>query len=123
MRRKPGKLNARLFLNDHDVGVVEVKGWDDAWGFGDFAPGEAFDRYAQHFRSWSELLHADHADHRLTDADRDALRRVEYEIDRLHVKLFLVEAKEWRQVAQVNIDGPLIEWREEYAGEAVPSAA
>ena len=123
MRRNTGKLNARLFLNDHDVGTVEVKGWDDAWGFGDFVPGEAFNRYARHFRAWSNLLHADHGDDRLTDADKEALRKVEYEIDRLHVKLFLVEPQEWRRVAQLNIDGALVEWRERFQGEDVPSAA
>lgn len=123
MRRKVGSTSARLFLNDHDVGVVEVKAWDDAWGFGDFAPGDGFRRYAQHFGDWSRLLHAPHADDRLTDADRDALRRVEYEIDRLHAKLFLVESREWRRISELNIDGQLVEWREEYGGEVEQGAA
>lgn len=123
MRRQTGKMNARLFLNDHDVGLVEVKGWEDAWGFGEFAPGEAFNRYARHFGDWSRLLHAPHGDDRLTDADRDALRKVEYEIDRLHAKLFLVESQEWRPISELNIDGSMVEWREEHVGEVVPSAA
>jgi hypothetical protein len=123
MKREKRKLTARLFLNDHDVGLIEVKGWDDAWGFGDFVPGEGFDRYARHFGAWSRLMHADHGDDLLHDADRDALRKVEYEIDRLHAKLFLPERGQWRPIAQLNIDGQLVEWREQYTGEGVPGAA
>jgi hypothetical protein len=123
MRRKGERAAARLFLNDQDVGSVHVKGWDDAWGFGDFVPGEAFARYAQHFGRWSRLIHAPHADHRLSDADRAALREVEYEIDRLHAKLFLADRRQWRPIAQLNIDGPMVEWREDYGGGGMPSAA
>ena len=122
MRRK-GKATARLYLNEQDVGEVEVKGWDDSWGFGDFAAGEGFRRYARHFGDWSRLMHVPHADDRLTDADKAALRNVEYEIDRLHAKLFLIESQEWRPIAELNIDGALVEWRERFQGEGVPSAA
>ena len=123
MSRKTDKVTARLFLNDHDVGTVQVKGWDHAWGFGEFVPGEAFQRYARHFGTWSQLLHADHGDDRLSDADRAALREVEYQIDRLHAKLFLADRQEWRPITELNIDGPLVEWREDYGGGGVPSAA
>ena len=123
MRRNGKQANARLFLNDHDVGAIEIKGWDDAWGFGDFQPGQGFARYARHFGDWSRLIHTPHEDDRLTDADKDALRKVEYEIDRLHAKLLLVDSGQWRRVTELNIDGPLVEWREELAGEEVPSAA
>jgi hypothetical protein len=123
MKRERKKLTARLFLNDHEVGLVEVKGWDDGWGFGDFVPGEGFTRYARHFGAWSRLMHADHDDDQLHDADRDALRKVEYEIDRLHARLFLPERGQWRPIAQLNIDGQLVEWREQYTGEGVPGAA
>jgi hypothetical protein len=115
--RRNTNTHARLYLNDHDVGLVEVKGWDDAWGFGEFAAGEAFKRYARYFGDWSRLIHASHDDDRLTDADKAALRKVEYEIDRLHAKLFHVESQEWRRVSELNIDGPLVEWREGYAAE------
>ena len=123
MRRTGEKVAARLYLNDHDVGAVRVKGWDDAWGFGDFVPGTAFARYARLFGKWSSLMHAKHPEDQLTDADRDALRKVEYEIDRLHAKLLLADSQQWRPIAQLNIDGPLVEWREDYAGSGVTSAA
>lgn len=123
MRRKSENVAARLFLNDQDVGAVHVKGWDDAWGFGDFVPGETFTRYARHFSAWSRLIHARHADDQLTDADRAALRGVEYEIDCLRAKLFLADRKQWRPIAQLNIDGPMVEWREDYGSGGVPSAA
>jgi hypothetical protein len=38
MKREKRKLTARLFLNDHDVGLIEVKGWDDAWGLRGLRP-------------------------------------------------------------------------------------
>lgn len=124
MIRKSGKSRARLFLDDDDVGEVEVKGWDDAWGFGDFTPGDAFARYARRFGAWSRLMHADHdGDDRLSDAERDALRQAEYEIDRIRARLFLPDRGQWRPIAELNIDGPLVEWREDYAGEGTPSAA
>src|SRR5438477_11507480 len=117
MKRKVSRMNARLYLDDQEVGRVEVKGFDYAWGFGDFVPGEGFDRYARRFGAWSRLMHADHADDRLSDADLAELRKVECAIDRLHARLFLPDRMEWRPIAELNIDGPLIEWREEYAGE------
>ena len=123
MRRKGEESAARLFLNDVDVGAVHVKCWDDAWGFGEFVPGEAFARYARHFGTWSRLMHAERPDDCLSDADRKALREVEYEIDRIRARLFLGDSREWRPIAQINIDGPLVEWREDYAGGRVPSAA
>jgi hypothetical protein len=112
-----------LFLGKHDVGLVEIKGFDDSWGFGQFFPGDAFRRYARHFGDWARLLHAPHPDDRLSQADRDALRKVEYEIDRLRATLFLVETNEWRPVAELNIDGALVEWREKFGAEGLPSVA
>jgi hypothetical protein len=94
-----------------------VKGRDNAWGFGEFAAADAFERYAGHFGDWSRLIHAPHEDDRLTDADKAALRRVEYAIDRLHARLFLVESEEWRRISDLAIDGPLVEWREGWCGE------
>lgn len=123
MRRNIGKAKARLFLNDHDVGLIEIKRFDDAWGFGDFRPGDGFARYARHFGDWSRIMHTPHDDDRLTDADRKALREAEERIDRLRAKLLLVDSGEWRRVTELNIDGPLVEWRGEFACEESPSAA
>ena len=122
MWRMTGNKTARLFLGRHDVGQIEIKGFDDSWGFGEFSPGESFGRYARHFGDWARLLHTPHPDDRLSEADKDALRKVEYEIDRMRARLFLVETNEWRPVAELNIDGPLVEWREELHGN-VPHAA
>jgi len=115
--RRSTNTHARLYLDDHEVGVIEVKGRDNAWGFGEFAAGDAFERYAGYFGAWSRLIHAPHEDDRLTDADKAALRRVEYAIDRLHARLFLVESEEWRRISELAIDGPLVEWREGWCGE------
>jgi len=126
MRR--AQLTARLFLNDRDVGTVKVKGWDDSWGFGEFSPGEGFSQFAPRFGAWSLLMHADDgsddpAHGRLSGAAAEELRQVEQEIDRIQARLYLVAPQEWRPVAQLNIDGPLIEWKEDYRGEGVPGAA
>ena len=122
MRRSQG--SARLFLNDREVGSVRVNGWDDAWGFGEFAPGEGFAPFATRFGAWSLLMHADdEADGRLSDAAAEALRQVEYDIDRIHARLFLVGQREWRKISQLNIDGPLIEWREDFSGDEATTAA
>ena len=124
---KRSELNARLFLNGRDVGGVTVKGWDDSWGFGDFTPGEGFAHFAPRFGAWSLLMHADDGDDAsdgaLTPEAAAALREVECEIDRIHAKLFLVGPAEWRKISQLNIDGPLIEWKEDFLAEDMPSAA
>jgi hypothetical protein len=113
------KLNARLYLNDTEVGTVRVKGWDDSWGFGEFAPGEGFAAYAPWFGTWSLLMHADQNDTdagcgRLSRPASAELRRVENEIDRIHARLFLVGPQEWRKISQLNIEGTLIEWKEDF---------
>ena len=128
MKRARPRLTARLYLNDTDVGAVRVKGWDDSWGFGEFSPGERFTRYAPWFGAWSLLMHADddgddaHSS-RLSRPISIELRRIENEIDRIHARLFLVGPKEWRKISQLNIDGPLIEWKEDFdAGGALGAA-
>ena len=123
MRRKGGQTTARLFLDEQDVGEIEVKGWDDAWGFGEFSAGDGFRRYAPHFREWSRLLHGTRPDGALTDADKAALRCVEYQIDRLDARLFLAESGQWRRISELNIDGSLVEWREKFEDKDVSSAA
>ena len=119
----PARLTARLYLNDTDVGTVRVKGWDGSWGFGEFSPEEAFARYAPFFGTWSLLMHADQneddaASGRLSRPASQELRRIENEIDRIHARLFLVGTQEWRKVSQLNIDGSLIEWKEDFDADA-----
>jgi hypothetical protein len=120
------RLNARLYLNDTDVGAVRVTGWDSSWGFGEFSPGEGFSQFAPWFGAWSMVMHADPDDDaasgRLSRPVSAELRRVENQIDRIHARLFLVGPKEWRKISQLNIDGPLIEWKEDFNAD-VGSAA
>jgi hypothetical protein len=111
MRRSP--CRARLFINGVDVGAVAVKGWEGAWGIGEFKPGEAFAAYAPGFVQWSRLLHEDSGADRLSDAALQALRRVECELDALRAELLLCASGERRRIRQLNIDGPLIEWKED----------
>jgi hypothetical protein len=103
---------ARLYLNGVDVAAVAVKGWDDAWGFGEFRPGTAFSRFAPHFGLWSLLMHADESDDRISEAATDELRRTERQIDALHAELLLVETGQRRPISQLSIDGEMIEWLE-----------
>jgi hypothetical protein len=111
MHRSP--CRARLFINGVDVGAVAVKGWEGSWGIGEFRAGEAFAPYAATFGLWSMLMHDDaHAD-RLSDAALQELRRVECELDALRAELLLCDSGERRRIRQLNIDGPLIEWKED----------
>jgi hypothetical protein len=65
----------------------------------------------------------DASDGRLSDAASEELRKLEYDIDRIHAKLLLVGQGEWRNISQLNIDGELIEWKEDFSGEGVQGAA
>jgi hypothetical protein len=105
---------ARLYLNDVDVGAVTVKGWDGAWGLGEFDPGAAFPRFAPHFGLWSLLMHVDEADDSLSEAATEELRRAERQIDGLHAELLLVETGQRRPISQLTIDGDMVEWVELY---------
>ncbi len=102
---------ARLFINGKDVGQVLVKSVADSWGFGEFSPGEAFAEFAALFGNWSLLMHADDDEKRLSDAASQELRAVEAALDALHYKLYLQVERQWVDLSQVNIDGPLIEWK------------
>lgn len=106
---------ARLYLDDVNVGTIRVRSFDDAWGFGDFIPGEGFKRFAPHFRRWAQLMHADDVGDPVCAETSDALREVECAIDAIGAKLHLTAADEWRTITQLNIDGPLVEWREDLA--------
>jgi hypothetical protein len=103
--------DAALYLNDERVGDVVVQRTEDSWSHGTFSPGEGFAKYAPVFGRWSLLMHADGGGERLSAAASEELRRTEYEIDRLRAKLKFEEDGEWVNCAQLNIDGPLIEWK------------
>ncbi len=107
-----GASKGQLYLNDTEVGIVNIRGWQSSWGFGDFHPNERFSEFATIFGNWSLLMHADDDQAKLSPEAAEELRRAEYAIDQLRAKLFLPETKEWRKIGQVNIDGGLIEWKE-----------
>lgn len=122
------ELTGKLFLNHRAVGTVRIKGWDDSWGFGEFSPGEGFSHYAPRFGAWSLLMHADDgaddpAHGRLSVAAAEELREIEREIDRLNASLYLPGPQQWRRISQLNIDGPMIEWKEDYCEGEGPGAA
>lgn len=102
---------ARLFINGKDVGVVTLKSLADSWGFGDFAPNAAFAEFAPLFGNWSLLMHADDDESKLSPAASDELRAAEFAIDSLRAKLHVSDKQEWIDISQLNIDGPLIEWK------------
>lgn len=91
---------------------MNIRGWQNSWGFGDFKPNEGFSEFAPVFGNWSLLMHADDDQTRLSPEASEELRRAEYALDALRAKLFIPETKEWREIRQVNIDGSLIEWKE-----------
>jgi hypothetical protein len=113
MRYCDGK--ARLYINDMNVGAVRLRGADDSWGFGDFEPCESFMPFAKYFTRWAALMHREDKRGRLQSAAADELREVEFAIDRLHAKLHLPRTDEWRMITQLNIDGSLVEWKEDLA--------
>jgi hypothetical protein len=104
---------ARLFINGKEVGAVVLKSLADSWGFGEFTPNAGFAEFAALFGNWSLLMHADDDQKPMSDAASDELRRAELAIDSLHAKLLLEaeSSSEWVDIAQLNIDGPLIEWK------------
>lgn len=105
---------AELYLNDRKVGVVAIRGRESSFGMGDFFPNEEFAHFAPLFGRWSLLMHAEDADERLSADASDELRDVELAIDALQARLFNLQTSEWHEIGQINIDGPLIEWRERW---------
>ena len=103
---------ARLLLNGKDVGAITIRGSDNAWSYGDFTPAEAFGEFATVFGQWSLLMHADGDASPLSRPASDELRRMEYLLDSLRAKILILDTGEIRRAAQVNIDGPLIEWKD-----------
>ena len=100
---------------------MALKSLADSWGFGDFTPNPAFAEFAAIFGNWSLLMHADDGD-RQSEAASEELRAAEYAIDSLHAKLFLEQNNEWMDIGQLNIDGPLIEWKVSQKNASPPRA-
>ena len=109
-RTRPQR-SGRLYLNGTAVGTVALRGHDGPWGFGEFEPFPEFSAFAAVFGRWSLLMHADGDEEPLSEAASDELRATEREMDAIRAKL-LLETQEWRELSQINIDGPLIEWKE-----------
>jgi len=103
---------AQLYLNNTHVGEIRVRGWEGSWGYGEFRPNHEFSKFAPIFGLWSLLLHAADDERDLSDSASEELRRAEYEMDAVRAKLYLSNSKEWRDIAQLNIDGALVEWKE-----------
>jgi hypothetical protein len=103
---------ARLYLNDRDVGIVQIHGWEGGWGIGEFHPGDGFSDFAPLFGAWSLLMHADDDQSRISRAAASELRAIEQSIDRLRARLHLLHNDQWVDARQVNIDGTLIEWKQ-----------
>lgn len=104
----------QLYLNGQLVGEVAVQGWHGSWGFGEFEPRAAFDQFAPLFVEWSRLMHAD--GRRLSRENAARLREVENRTYALCARLWLVQARQWRHIAILNIDGAMIEWKEAWMG-------
>lgn len=107
----PGRT-AKLFLNNQDVGGVKVGGSNASWHFGEFTPNEHFAEFAPVFANWSLMMHVDGEMARLSRDASIELRQAEYAIDALKARLYFPDKDQWRPLAQVNIDGPLVEWKE-----------
>jgi hypothetical protein len=102
---------ACLHLDGEHVGDVVIKGWDASWTYGVFEPAEAFAAFAPVYGGWSLLMHED--EHRPLDpAAAEALREAERRMDRIRARVYFPDYDAWHDVAQLNIDGGLIEWKE-----------
>ena len=106
------RTEAHLYLNGKQVGLIQVRGSDNSWAYGEFVPGEAFVEFAPMFGQWSLLMHFDGDEEPLSEAAAEELRRAEYAIDSLKARIFFPETGQWHAASQVNIDGPMIEWKE-----------
>ena len=103
--------DATLFINEQVVGDIVVQGTEDSWSHGLFHPSAAFMKFAPLFAQWSLMMHVDGTYEPLSPAASDELKQMEAEIDRLRAKLLFAASGHWVTCAQLNIDGPLIEWK------------
>lgn len=110
LRAKKG-TRATLHLNGTAVGSIQIKGFDTSWTYGHFEPLDGFAAFAPVFGRWSLLMHDD--EHRPLDgAAAIELRETEREMDALRARVYFPDDDTWHEVAQLNIDGTLIEWKE-----------
>jgi hypothetical protein len=116
-------LNAKLHISGRHVGNVSIRGWQGAWGIGNFSPTEHFAEFEPLFTRWSKLMHAD--DRRLSRENAKFLRDLEFQLYSLHVRLWIEEFRQWREVVILTIDGDMIEWKEPWlpGGAATPFRA
>jgi hypothetical protein len=108
MRRQ--HRQARLYLNGEAVGTVEAEGSTVSWGFGHFAPDEAFSKFAPLFGAWSLLIHEE--DDQASEEALMELRGAELAIDALRAELLWTDTQQRTRIRQVTIDGGLIEWNQ-----------
>ncbi len=111
LSRAPEGDHATLYLNGKAVGAIRVKGWDASWTYGQFEPCEAFGPFATLFGRWSLIMHEDESEP-LNPAAAQALREAEAAMDALHARVYFPDKQSWHEVAQLNIDGGTIEWKE-----------
>ena len=109
-------LRGRLHIDGRHVGNVAIRGWEGAWGIGDFTPLANFTEFAPLFEEWSRLMHADAG--RLSRANAQQLRDLENRMYGMKVAIWVEEMHRWRQVVILNIDGAMIEWKEPAASAA-----
>jgi len=100
-----------LYLNGILVGWITVQGLDTSWTFGRFEPRAAFSDFAPIFGRWSLLMHIDE-ELPLDGAAAIELSQTEREIDALRPRVCFSGEDAWHEVAELNIDGTLIEWKE-----------
>ena len=106
------QARAVLYLEGQDVGTIVVKGRDSSGGFGDFTPNAHFSTYAPAYGLWSLLMHADEDGSKLSPAASSELASAESALDAIKARLFFPAQTRWVEVAQLTIDGELLEWRE-----------
>ena len=111
MRSPRSGSSADLFLDGVRVGTVRIRGHQTSWGFGYFEPSKSFSRFAPIFGAWSLLMHADEEGDRITRDMADELAAVESAMDHVHAQMRVAD-EQWLELTQINIDGPLIEWKQ-----------
>jgi hypothetical protein len=100
-----------LYLNGVSVGTVSSDGTTDSWFYGKFTPGERFAAFAPTFGVWSLLIHEENGECRAPREALEELAEAEMAIDRIRAELRWSDSQEHTRIAQLNIDGPLIEWK------------
>jgi hypothetical protein len=101
-----------LFIDGKLVGTVVVNGTNTSWYYGEFDPAPGFSDFAPTFGWWSSLMHEENEYGALGHEILDQLRHAETAIDSLHAELYFPKLQEWHEVAQLNIDRGMIEWKE-----------